>query len=109
MNIDDQLEALEVIASFPQIQRILTSRRTSTGAEAAEQLKKLVDKSRNTTVRILAGNGMNPETLSALVTATGLEEVHFGSAVRVNRSFMHPIDEAVIAKVKSELMQLRKS
>ncbi|WP_342504864.1 copper homeostasis protein CutC [Sporosarcina sp. FSL K6-2383] len=107
-DIDDQLEAIEVIASFPQIQRILTSGGQAPAPEAAEQLKKLVDKSRNTSVRILAGNGMSPETLSVLVKATGLEEVHFGSAVRVNRSFMHPIDEAVITGVKSELMQLRK-
>lgn len=104
--IEDQLEALEVIATFPQIQRILTSGGQAPAPEAAEQLKKLVDKSKNTPVRILAGNGMSPETLSALVTATGLEEVHFGSAVRVNRSFMHPIDEAVIADVKSNLQQL---
>ena len=108
-DIDDQLEALEVIASFPQIQRILTSGGQAPAPEAAEQLKKLVDKSRNTSVRILAGNGMSPETLSALVTATGLEEVHFGSAVRVNRSFAHPIDEAVLAGVKSELLQLGES
>lgn len=108
-DIDDQLTALEVIAGFPQIQRILTSGGQAPAPEAAEQLKRLVDKSRDTTVCILAGNGMRPETLSALVMATGLEEVHFGSAVRVNRSFMHPVDEAVIAEVKSELMQLSKS
>ncbi len=108
-DIANQLEALEVIASFPQIQRILTSGGQAPAPEAAEQLKKLVDKSRNTSVRILAGNGMSPETLSTLVRVTGLEEVHFGSAVRVNRSFMYPIDEAVIAGVKSELMQLGES
>ncbi|MFJ7935797.1 copper homeostasis protein CutC [Sporosarcina sp. NPDC096371] len=104
--IEDQLKALEVIATFPQIQRILTSGGQAPAPEAAEQLKKLVDKSKNTSVRILAGNGMSPETLVPLVTATGLEEVHFGSAVRVNRSFMHPVDEAVIADVKSNLQRL---
>jgi len=106
--IDDQLEALEVIATFPQIQRILTSGGQAPAPESAEQLKKLVDKSKNTSIQILAGNGMNPETLSALVKATGLEEVHFGSAVRTNRSFMYPIDEAVITDIKSNLQQLRK-
>lgn len=108
-DIEDQLEALEVISRYPQIQRILTSGGQTPAPEAAEQLKKLVDKSRDTSVCILAGNGMNPETLSALVKETGLEEVHFGSAVRVNRSFMNSIDEAVLAGVKSELLQLGES
>jgi len=104
--IEDQLEALEIIARFPRIQRILTSGGQAPAPEAAEQLKKLVGKSKNTSVRILAGNGMSPETLSSLVSATGIEEVHFGSAVRVNRSFMYPIDPAVVTAVKSELKKL---
>lgn len=108
-DIEDQLGALEVIASFPQIQRILTSGGQAPAPEAAEQLKKLVDKSRDTSVCILAGNGMHPASLSELVKATGLKEVHFGSAVRVNQSYMHPIDETVLAGVKSELRQLGES
>ena len=106
--IKNQLEALEVIARFPQIQRILTSGGQAPAPEAAEQLKKLVDKSKNTSVGILAGNGMNPETLSSLVSATGLEEVHFGSAVRINRSFRYPIDEAAITAIKRKLHMLVK-
>ena len=101
--IEDQLEALEVIASFPQICRILTSGGQAPAPESAEQLKKLVENARDTTLEILAGNGMTPQTFSALVRKTGLKEVHFGSAVRVNQSFMYPIDEAVIAALINEL------
>ncbi|MFJ7933313.1 copper homeostasis protein CutC [Sporosarcina sp. NPDC096371] len=104
--IVDQLEALEVIASYPQIQRILTSGGQAPAPEAVEQLKQLVEKSQDTSVRILAGNGMTPESLSSLVSATGLEEVHFGSAVRFKRSFMYPIDPAVITDIKRNLKQL---
>lgn len=103
--IDDQLEALEVIATFPQIQRILTSGGLAPAPESAEQLKKLVDKSKDTSIQILAGNGMSPETLLPLIMATGLKEVHFGSAVRINRSFMYPVDETVISAIKSTLQQ----
>lgn len=103
--ITDQLEALEVIATFPQIQRILTSGGQAPAPESAEQLKKLVDKSKDTSIQILAGNGMSPETLLPLITATGLEEVHFGSAVRINRSFMYPIDEEVISAIKNTLQK----
>ena len=97
--IDDQVEALGVIASFPQICRILTSGGQAPAPESAEQLKKLVEKARDTTLEILAGNGLTPETVLTLIEETGLQEVHFGSAVRVNRSFMYPIDEAVIAAI----------
>lgn len=105
--IDDQLEALEVIATYPQIQRILTSGGQAPAPESTEQLKKLVDKSKNKSIQILAGNGMTPESLSGLVMATGVEEVHFGSAVRINRSFMYPIDETSITAIKNTLQQCR--
>lgn len=101
--IDDQLEALTIIASFPQICRILTSGGQAPAPESAEQLKKLVERSQDTSVKILAGNGMTPESVSTLVKETGLQEVHFGSAVRINRSFMYPIDEEVIVAIKNEL------
>ena len=101
--IENQMEALEVIARFPQIQRILTSGGQAPAPQSAEQLKKLVEKSRNMTVQIMAGYGMTPESLSSLIATTGVEEVHFGSGVRVNRSFMHPIDSEVITGIKREL------
>lgn len=101
--IDDQLEALETIAKFPQIRRILTSGGEAPAPEAAGQLKKLVEKAQHTSVKILAGNGMTPESVVSLVLETGLEEVHFGSAVRENRSFMHPIDPNVIRTIKEDL------
>jgi len=46
---------------------------------------------------------MTAETLSLLVFATGLEAVRFGSAVRINRNFMYPIEPAVITSIKNEL------
>ena len=104
--IADQLEAFEVISHIPQIQRILTSGGQAPAPESTDQLKKLVEMSQNSSVRILAGNGMNPESLSTLVSATGLKEVHFGSAVRFNQSFMSPIDPTVIAGIKRNLKQL---
>lgn len=106
--IVNQLEALEVIAGFPQIQQILTSGGQAPAPESTEQLKKLVEKSQHTSVRILAGNGMSPESLTSLVTTTGVEEVHFGSAVRFNRSFMYPINPAVITAIKRNLKELSK-
>ena len=95
-----------MIADFSQIRRILNSGGQAPAPQSAEQLKKLVEKSQNMSLGILAGNGMTPESLSSLIPTTGVEEVHFGSAVRFNRSFMYPIDPAVITAIKSNLKNL---
>lgn len=101
--VDNQLKALEIIAGFPQIRRILTSGGQAPAPQSADQIEKLVKQSKNMTVQIMAGNGMTLESLSPLIATTGVQEVHFGSGVRANQSFMHPIDPKLIAEVKREL------
>ena len=106
--VDDQFAALETIAGFPQVNQILTSGGQAPAPESTEQLKKLVERCENKAVKILAGNGVTPESLSSLLEETGLKEVHLGSGVRVNRSFMHPVDAEVVAVVKNQLKQFDK-
>lgn len=104
--VDDQQVAFETIAGYPQINQILTSGGQAPAPESAAKLKKLVAQSKGTSIQILAGNGMTPESVTSLLTETGLQEVHFGSAVRVNRSFMHPINPAVIRAIKNDLEKI---
>ena len=99
--IEDQLEAIDAIGDFPQIQRILTSGGQAPAPQSKEQIRTLVDKTKNTSVTILAGNGMSPEGLSEFIEATGVTEVHFGSAVRNHQSFQYPIKPDVIESIKS--------
>jgi len=101
--VDNQEKALEVIAGFPQIRRILTAGGPAPAPQSVEQLKRLVGQSKNMSVQILAGYGMTLESLSSLIATTGVKEVHFGSGVRVNRSFMQPINPELIGEVKSVL------
>lgn len=101
--VDDQLEALDVIARFPQIRRILTSGGQSPAPQSVEQLKRLVERSRHMDLRIMAGHGMTPESLETVVSGAGVTEVHFGSAVRVNRSFACPIDPEAIEAIHREI------
>ena len=101
--VENQGEALEIIAGFPQIRRILTAGGQAPAPQSTKQLKKLVEQSIEMTVQIMAGYGMTPESLSSLIATTGVEEVHFGSGVRANQSFMHPIDSEVIAEIKRYL------
>lgn len=104
--INDQIEALEILAGYPQIQRVLTSGGQAPAPQSIEKIKKLVDNSRHTKIKILAGNGLVPEGIAAFVARTGVTEVHFGSAIRQNRSFNYPISPAVISEVKRELNSL---
>lgn len=99
--IENQLEAIDIIGDFPQIQRILTSGGQAPAPESKEQIRRLVDKTKNTSVTILAGNGMSPEGLSEFIEATGVTEVHFGSAVRNHQSFQYTIKPDVIESIKS--------
>nr|WP_172370160.1 copper homeostasis protein CutC [Sporosarcina jiandibaonis] len=98
--VENQMEELETIASFSQIGRVLTSGGLAPAPQSVEQLKKLVEKSKDMTVKIMAGHGMTADSVSSLIATTGVEEIHFGSGIRVNQSFMHPIDSDVISKIK---------
>ncbi|MGG0644549.1 copper homeostasis protein CutC [Sporosarcina gallistercoris] len=99
--IEDQLEAVSTLGEFPQIQRILTSGGPAPAPESIEKISELVKKSKTTSVTILAGNGMTPDGLTAFLEATGVTEVHFGSAVRERQSYQHPISPEVITSIKS--------
>lgn len=101
--VEKQMDALEIIAGFPQIRRILTAGGQLPAPQSAGQLKRLVEQSEDMTVQIMAGYGMTLESLPTLISKTGVKEVHFGSGVRVNRSFVHPIDPELIVEIKKAL------
>lgn len=99
--IEDQLDAVTTIAKFPQVQRILTSGGPAPAPESIEKIRELVKKTENTSVTILAGNGMTLDGLNRFLEETGVEEIHFGSAVRVGHSFQLPINPEVITAIKT--------
>lgn len=99
--IEDQLEAVSALAEFPQIQRILTSGGPAPAPESIGKISELVKKSKPTSVTILAGNGMTPDGLTEFLEATGVTEIHFGSAVRERQSYQYPINPGVITSIKS--------
>jgi copper homeostasis protein len=90
--LQDQLEGIRVLAGFPRVRRILTSGGQSPAPEAVEQIKALVEEARKVSMRILAGHGLTLEALEGFVVETGVQEVHFGSAVRRDGQFSQQVD-----------------
>nr|WP_221401327.1 copper homeostasis protein CutC [Paenibacillus phyllosphaerae] len=101
--VRDQEAALGALAAYPQIRRILTSGGPQPAPQAIPQLVRLAEAASGTHLRILAGHGLQPETIGAFVQATGVHEVHFGSAVREGASFARPLDAARIGQVLAAL------
>lgn len=100
---EDQFAALDVIATFPQIQRILTSGGTAPAPESIDQLTNLVEKAKEKSLKILVGSGVTPETAPSIIKETGAKEVHLGSGVRVGRSFLEPMDVELVASTKKSI------
>lgn len=90
--ISDQLAAFKVLASYPQIDRILTSGGPKPALESVAQIKALVQASAGTNIRILAGYGLTVSALAEFTRQTGVPEVHFGSALRVDSQYLRPLD-----------------
>lgn len=103
--VKDQFSALEQIAKFPEIRQILTSGGTKPAPEALDQLKKLVEAGEKKSIKILVGSGVTPESVATILKETGAREVHLGSGVRVNRSFMDPIDVKLVEFTKKQFQE----
>jgi copper homeostasis protein len=98
--IQDQLSALKVLSGYPQINRILTSGGPQPAPKSAPQIKELVKASQGTGITILAGYGLTVPVLREFIHTTGVTEVHFGSALRVNGEALQPVDPSKVQSAK---------
>jgi len=97
----DQLASLDVLLQYPQITRILTSGGEKSAWMATERLRQLVQRTEHTHLRIMAGSGLKvDDSLAAFLAETGVREVHFGSGVRVEDSWLKPLDREKIGWIK---------
>lgn len=106
--VDDQIEALSILAQFPQIRRVLTSGGTAPAPQAMPQIQRLVEASRHCNIEILAGHGLAREGLETFIKQTGVREVHFGSAVRQNGKSTAPVDAERVAAIQQVLTSYHK-
>ncbi|HCV53354.1 MAG TPA: copper homeostasis protein [Exiguobacterium sp.] len=75
----DIFEAAEVLADFPEVERILTSGGQATALEGKETIARLIADYPD--LIILPGSGITLENAEALLEATKASELHVGSAV----------------------------
>ncbi|WP_290777511.1 copper homeostasis protein CutC [Exiguobacterium sp. UBA5002] len=75
----DILEAAEVLADFPEVDRILTSGGQATALEGKETIARLIADYPD--LIILPGSGITLENAETLLEATKASELHVGSAV----------------------------
>ncbi|MEI4462705.1 copper homeostasis protein CutC [Exiguobacterium sp. A1_3_1] len=75
----DIFEATEVLADFPEVDRILTSGGQATALEGKETIARLIEE--HPDLIILPGSGITLENAETLLEATKASELHVGSAV----------------------------
>lgn len=94
-------ETVEVVLQFPQIKRILTAGGRRPAPESIDILKRLMKKTEGTHATIMPGYGIREQSLQTLIDEVKPKEIHIGSGVRVNDSYMESIDEEKLRRVKT--------
>ena len=105
--IDQQLRAYRVLNNYNnQVKRILTSGGSDNCLEGIEDLKNLVQFSRELEgPSILCGGGLNPENIKEIHQVVSSNEYHFGRGVRKNQSFAHGFKKEAFERI----MELRRN
>ncbi|TFJ91423.1 copper homeostasis protein CutC [Lentibacillus salicampi] len=96
----DQEEALECLVNYPQVKRILTAGGAQPAPQATQKIRQLIRLAENTHLEIMAGFGLREDNFKEFYNETKPNEVHFGSGVRQNESYLHPIDGSKVNNVK---------
>ncbi len=92
--LQDQENGLVVLSQYSQhIKRILTSGGEETADGGREKLKQLITLAEESTgPQILVGSGLNTGNIEELHAFLQAKEYHFGSGVRIDRSFADGFD-----------------
>lgn len=99
--VTDQVKALRILQTYPEISRVLTSGGDEKAITATTRLKQLVKESEKSHLKIMAGSGLTADNTAQFLAKVRVKEIHIGSGVRINASFSHSIDpEKITAFIK---------
>lgn len=97
------IDALKILIQYPKVTHILTSGGKGTAIDGKETIRKMVELTNHSKVKILAGSGLTIENVGSFIQETKVEEVHFGSGVRKNNSSIEKIDGYSMEKLIVQL------
>lgn len=98
--LDDLERGLDILSRYPQITRILTSGGQPSVIQATKQMIILDRLASQTHIQLIAGAGLTLQNLASFVKDTSIQEVHLGSAMRVNSDIHLALDPARIAEAQ---------
>lgn len=91
----DPVQGIKVLAKYPQITTVLTS---GGKGNILDNLVTIKDMMANAgPLRVLVGGGLTFANIERIIAETGASEVHFGTAIRDNRSAFGAINEENLA------------
>lgn len=97
--------AFDAIVGLGRVSRILTSGGEPSAWDGSRMIRSLVERSRSTSVTILAGGGMRLKRLDHFIEETGVDEIHMGAAVRGSESYAEAVDPDRVTLAKQTMMQ----
>lgn len=101
--VRDQEEALVCLAKYPQVKRVLTAAGQQPAPASIPNMKRLIKLAEDTHLEIMAGYGLKTDTFSEFYKEVNPKEVHFGSGVREDESYLSPIAAEKVKKIRTIL------
>jgi len=98
--LEDLERGLDILSRYSQITRILTSGGQPSVVQAVDQMMTLDRLARQTHIQLIAGAGLTLQNLAQFVKATSIQEVHLGSAMRINGDINLALDPVRIVEAQ---------
>ncbi|MEH7512412.1 copper homeostasis protein CutC [Gottfriedia acidiceleris] len=102
---NDLLTAIDTLKQYPEITHVLTSGGVDSAIDGKETIKKMIELTNKSNIKILAGSGLSIENVSDFIEFTKVEEIHFGSGVRKNNSAIEEIDSSLMESLRRNINQ----
>lgn len=87
----DQKEALQVLARFPQIKRVLSNYQAKDLIQELDRIKEMMDYAASLGIQTTFAGGINQDSIRALKTI-GATDVHISSAARIDGLAKNKLD-----------------
>lgn len=102
-SVRNQEEALECLSYYPQVKRLATSAGPQHAPQVPKIMKELIQLAKDTHLEIMVAGGLREDNFKEFYHEVKPKEVHFGSGVRKDESYLEPIDKRKVYKVKAIL------